>query len=121
MPIVRRLSPGSAADDPEGQKLLEQVPKAICKGKPLTMDKAYEGDACRAKVVECGMVPVVPPKNNRTQPWEYDKELYKGRNVVERNFRNIKEFRRVFTRYDKLDETYNAFIAFANIVIFMRN
>ena len=85
------------------------------------MDKAYEGDACRAKAVECGMYPVVPPKSNRKEPWQYDTELYKGRNVVERNFRNIKQFRRVFTRYDKLDETYNAFIGFAHIVIFMKN
>jgi transposase len=115
------LSPGSSADDPEGQKLMEQVPPEICKDKPLTMDKAYEGDACRAKAKKCGMCPVVPPKSNRKEPWEYDEELYKGRNVVERNFRNIKQFRRVFTRYDKLDETYNAFIAFAHIVNFMKN
>jgi transposase len=64
---------------------------------------------------------LVPPKSNRLVPWEYDKELCKGRNVVERNFRNIKEFRRVFQRYDKLDSTDNAFIAIANIAIFMRN
>jgi transposase len=121
LPIVRRLSPGSAADDPEGQKLMEQVPQEICKGKPLLMDKAYEGDACRKKAKKCKMRPVVPPKSNRKKPWRYSKKLYKGRNVVERNFRNIKEFRRVFTRYDKLDETYNAFIAIANIIIFMRN
>jgi len=60
------------------------------------------------------MRPVVPPKSNRLKPWKYNKELYKGRNVVERNFRNIKQFRRVFTRYDKLDKTYNAFISFAS-------
>jgi len=100
---------------------MEHVPKAIGKDKPLTMDKAYEGDACRAKAKKCGMRPVVPPKSNRKKPWKYDKELYKGRNVVERNFRLIKEFRRVFTRYDKLDETYNAFVGFAYIIIFMRN
>jgi transposase len=121
LPIIRRLSSGAAADDPEGQKLMEQVPKRLCKDKPLAMDKAYEGNACRAKARKCGMCPVVPPKSNRLKPWKYDETLYKGRNVVERNFRNIKEFRRVFTRYDKLDETYNAFIAFTNIVIFMRN
>jgi len=63
----------------------------------------------------------VPPKSNRKEPWEYDKDLYKGRNVVERNFRLIKQFRRVFTLYDKLDETYNAFIALANIAGFMKN
>jgi transposase len=121
LPIVRRLSPGSSADDPEGQALMEEVPEDIGKDKPLTMDKAYEGDACRVKAEKCGMLPIVPPKSNRIQPWEYDKELYRGRNVVERNFRNIKQFRRVFSRYDKLDETYNAFIAIANITIFLRN
>jgi len=121
LPIARRLSPGSAADDPEGQKLMEQIPASLCKDKPLLMDKAYEGKACRAKAKKCKMRPVVPPKSNRKKPWRYDKKLYKRRNVVERNFRNIKEFRRVFTRYDKLDETYNAFVGFAYIIIFMRN
>jgi transposase len=121
LPITRCLSPGSSADDPVGQQLMGQVPKTLCKDKPLAMDKAYEGDACRAKAEECGMRPVVPPKSNRREPWEYDKELYKGRNVVERHFRRIKQFRRVFTRYDKLDITYNAFIALANITIFMKN
>ncbi len=121
LPIARRLSPGSAADDPEGQVLMEQIPKQIYSEKPLLMDKAYEGDHCRNKAKCCGMEPMVPPKINRREPWSYDKELYKGRTMVERNFRNIKEFRRVFTRYDKLDETYNAFISFVNIVIFIRN
>ena len=65
--------------------------------------------------------PVVPPKSHRKVPWEYDEELYKERNIVERNFRNIKEFRRVYARYDKLDETYNAFIAIANIAVGMKN
>ena len=121
VPIVRQLSPGSAADDPEGQQLMEQVPKKVAKGKPLLMDKAYEGDECRAKAKKCGMRPVVPPKSNRKKPWRYNKELYKQRQIVERNFRNIKQFRRVYTRYDKLDITYNAFIAIANICLFLRN
>jgi len=43
------------------------------------------------------------------------------RAIVECYFRNIKQFRRVFTRYDKLDETYNAFITIANVCIFLRN
>jgi transposase len=118
---VRQLSPGSAADDPIGQQLMEQVPAEIGQGKPLLMDKAYEGDACRAKAKKCGMRPVVPPKRNRRSPWRYDKKLYEGRNVVERNFRNIKQFRRVFTRYDKLDETYNAFVSLASITRFRKN
>ncbi|MCL2005274.1 MAG: hypothetical protein FWG73_03830 [Planctomycetaceae bacterium] len=105
------------AEDIEVELLIVE----LAKGKPLTMDKAYEEDKCRVKAMECGMFPVVPPKSNRKEPWEYDKELYKGRNVIERIFRYIKEFHRVFTRHDKLDETYNAFIAFANIIVFMKN
>jgi len=115
------LSPGSDADDPIGQELMAEVPKELCKGKPLLMDKAYEGDSCRAKAKKCGMRPVVPPKSNRKKPWRYDKKLYEGRNVVERNFRNIKQFRRVFTRYDKLDETYNAFISIAYACLHLKN
>jgi len=119
--IVRQLSPGSDADDPIGQELMAEVPKGIGAGKPLLMDKAYEGDACRAKAKKCGMRPVVPPKSNRKKPWRYNKKMYEGRNVVERNFRNIKQFRRVFTRYDKLDETYNAFISIAYACIHLKN
>jgi len=43
------------------------------------------------------MIPVVPPKSNRREPWEYDRELYKKRNQVERLFRRLKGFRRIFS------------------------
>ena len=72
-------------------------------GQSLLMDRAYEGDKMRAVAKKLGYNPVVPPKKNRIDPWEYDRILYKRRNEVERFFRRIKRFRRVFTRYDKLD------------------
>jgi transposase len=59
---------------------------------------------------DIGYFPVVPPKTNHKEPWEYDKELCKQRNVVERLFRRIKEFRKIFTRYDKLDVVYMGFL-----------
>ncbi len=62
-----------------------------------------------------GYNPVVPPKKNRIDPWEYDRILYKRRNEVERFFRRIKRFRRIFTRYDKLDIVFAGFILFAMI------
>ena len=55
------------------------------------------------------------------KPWRYSKKLYKQRYIVECNFRNINQFRRVFMRYDKLDETYNAFVAIANIAVGLKN
>ena len=80
------------------------------------MDRAYEDDATRALAIRQGFVPVVPPKKNRKRPWEYDRELYKRRNEVERYFLRIKRFRKVFTRYDKLDVLYRNIILTAMIL-----
>ena len=80
------------------------------------MDRAYEGDNMRATAQSLGYKPVVPPKANRTDPWEYDKTLYRRRNKIERFFRRIKRFRRVFTRYEKLDIVFAGFILFAMII-----
>ena len=96
-------------------KLLFFTPACGCE-QSLLMDRAYEGDNMRATAKELGYTPVVPPKKNRIDPWEYDEELYKRRNEVERFFRRIKRFRRVFTRYDKLDIVFAGFILFAMIV-----
>jgi transposase len=70
------------------------------------MDRAYEGNETRALAASLGYRPVVPPRRNRREPWEYDKELYKKRNEVERFFRRYRRFRRVCTRYDKLDRMF---------------
>ncbi|BFU88840.1 MAG: hypothetical protein NTAFB01_37490 [Nitrospira sp.] len=80
------------------------------------MDRAYEGDATRQLAVDLGYVPVVPPKHNRLTSWEYDRALYKRRNEIERLFRRLKGFRRIFTRFEKLDVMFVAFINFALIV-----
>jgi transposase len=63
---------------------------------------------------------VVPPKANTVDKWEYDEELYKNRNEIERFFRRIKAFRAVFTRYDKLDIIFSASVIFASIIILLR-
>ena len=63
-------------------------------GLPLLMDRAYEGDETRQLVLSLGMIPVVPPKSNRIEPWEYDRALYKKRNEIERLFRRLKGFRK---------------------------
>ena len=67
------------------------------------MDRAYSGKKMRIAAGELGYAPVVPPKQNYKEQWEYDKGLYKRRNEVELFFRRLKRFRRIFTRYDKLD------------------
>ena len=85
-------------------------------GVPFLMDKAYEGDEIRALAESFGHEPIVPPRKNRKTPWNYDKIKYKRRNVVERLFQRIQEFRRIFTRYDKTDVMFLAFIKFACVL-----
>ena len=117
--IEMHLSGGECHDAPEGRKSLEAVGDSY-ETVPVLMDRAYEGSETRALAKSHGHTPVVPPKANRKQPWEYDKELYKKRNVVERFFRRIKAFRRIFTRYDKLDEMFLGYIYFAVIIIWLK-
>ena len=109
------LSPGNAADAPEGRKLLSSTPQNAAR-RHIIMDRAYEGNETRALAIELGLSPVVPPKQNRKTPWDYDKKIYKKRNEIERFFLRIKRFRRVFTRYDKLDQVFEGFILFAMII-----
>ena len=89
-------------------------------GLPLLMDRAYEGDQTRQLVLDLGMIPVVPPNSNRVHPWEYDRVLYKKRNEIERLFRRLKGFRRIFSRFEKLDVVFIAFLSFALIVEALR-
>jgi transposase len=81
----------------------------------MIMDRAYESDQTRQLLLSFEVEPVVPPKINRLNPWEYDKELYKKRNEVERLFRRLKAFRRIFSRFEKLDVMFIAFIHVALI------
>lgn len=113
--VIFSLSAGNCGDGPEGRALLRQL-GPLDHPVYLLMDRAYEGDETRALAVELGYIPIVPPKSNRKDPWDYDKELYKQRNQVERLFRRIKRFRRIFTRYDKLDIIFLAFLYFALII-----
>ncbi len=63
------------------------------------MDRAYESDETGQLVLELSMIPVVPPKSNRREPWDYDRQLYRKRNEVERLFCRLKGFRRILSRF----------------------
>ena len=112
--VTLSLSAGQASDGPQGRRLLKSM-GATSREVFLLMDRAYEGNATRSLAFALGFIPVVPPKSNRLVPWDYDKGLYKHRNQVERLFRRIKRFRRIFTRYDKLDIMFISFVFLALI------
>jgi len=117
--ITFSLSAGQRHDGPEGRELLrtlKPVESPVC----MIMDRAYSGDETRQLVLELGFTPVVPPTTNRVDPWQYDRVMYRRRNEIERLFRRLKGFRRVFSRFDKLDVMFTAFIHFALITEALR-
>ena len=113
--ITFSLSPGQAHDAPEGRKLLNRLGQQH-DSPSLIMDRAYQGDETRQLALALGYEPVVPPLRTRVEPWEYDREMYKRRNEIERLFRRLKRFRRIFSRFEKLDVVFLGFIVFALIV-----
>jgi transposase len=96
------LSGGQEHDAPAGRLVLETADKQE-RTVSLLMDRAYADFKTRFTAWDLRFQAVVPPKSNTVDKWEYDKELYKRRNEIERFFRRLKTFRAVFTRYDKLD------------------
>ena len=112
--VTFSLSPGQAHEAPQGRRLLNRL-GAQNQKRFLLMDRAYEGDNTRQLALDLGYHPVVPPKSNRHEPWEYDQQMYKRRNEIERLFRRLKGYRRIFSRFDKLDALFLGFITFALI------
>jgi transposase len=113
------LSPGQASDAKAGRELLGGI-GPLPQPLHLIMDRAYEDNETRQLALEFNYIPVVPPKSNRLDPWQYDRDLYRKRNEIERLFRRLKGFRRIFSRFDKLDVVFLAFLNFALIVEALR-
>jgi transposase len=113
------LSPGQAHDAPAGRELMQTL-SGLPRRCRLIMDRAYQGDETRQLALELGFTPVVPPVSSRLTPWRYSKAWYKRRNEIERLFRRLKGFRRIFSRFDKLDVMFMAFLCFVLVVEALR-
>ena len=114
-PLRAILTPGQAADSPQIPLLFDRFSPSIA-----ILDKAYDTDNVLAFFESQGTIPVIPPKANRVVQREYDRDLYKERNLIERFIGKIKQFRRVFSRFDKYARTYWHFIYFACALISLR-
>ena len=79
----------------------------------LLADRAYDAASLRDWLTERGVKPVIPPNPTRKHPHKYDTKAYKGRNLIERMFCRLKDFRRIATRYDKRADIYFSAILLA--------
>jgi transposase len=117
--IAFSLTGGQAGDAPAGRELMRTLPNLPSRCR-LIMDRAYEGNETRQLAFDLGLIPVVPPLSTRIEPWSYSKAWYRRRNEIERLFRRLKGFRRIFSRFDKLDVMFMAFLCFALVVEALR-
>lgn len=82
-------------------------------------DKAYDSDRILAKIAEMEAIAVIPPKSNRKEQRTYDKHYYKERNLIERFFCKLKQFRGIATRYCKRGKYFLEAVKLASSVILM--
>jgi transposase len=121
--MVVLLTPGQAGDAPMMLPLLSAIRVARSRGRPRTRpekvlaDKAYSSRAIRAHLRNRGISAVIPEPDDQKahrqrrgshggRPVSYDKNAYRGRNVIERAFNSFKHWRGLATRYDKHATVY---------------
>jgi transposase len=83
-------------------------------------DRSYGAEELLSLITEKEAEAVIPPRKNRKEPREYDLHLYKERHLIECFFNKIKHYRRLFSRFEKLDQRHLGFLCFASALIWLR-
>ncbi len=114
-PTSFALTPGQTHDLEGADLLLPEI-----QADTVIADKAYDADERVIRPLEqAGKAFVIPPRSNRNNPREYDRELYKARHLIENFFAKLKQFRAIATRYDKTAGNFLAAIHLAASVIWL--
>jgi len=114
-PLRFRLSAGQKHDITEAEALI-----ADYSSENVIADKAYDSDQFLQIITESGAVAVIPPSSRRIDQRNYDKHLYRERHLVECFIGKIKQYRRIFSRFDKLANSYLSFLQFVGALIWLR-
>ena len=108
------ITPGNVHDISAAPDLVEGLKESV-----VIADKAYDSDSIIEYLNASNIQAVIPPRCNRLVQRAFDKHLYRNRNLVERFFCRIKQFRRIATRYDKLAQRFASFVAFTAAIIWL--
>jgi len=116
-PRLILLTPGNASDMATAPSLLQALPPVT----RVVADRGYDSNALRALIAQLGAEAVIPPSSDRVRQIPYDRLAYRGRNLVERLWCRLKDWRRVATRYDKLANNFLAATIIAAALIYWCN
>jgi transposase len=94
----------------------------LCDARPAKLigDKGCDSDEIRNDLAKRAIEPVIPPRSNRDELIGYDREAYKRRNLVERCFNRLKQFRRVATRYEKTARAFLSMLCIAAVTLWLK-
>ncbi|MEO6750376.1 MAG: IS5 family transposase [Chthoniobacteraceae bacterium] len=118
--VALHLTAGQAHDGRQFETLCESLDPDNVIGF-AALDQGYDADRIRARLAADGIQAVIPPIRSRCKKLPYDKDLYRGRNCIERFFNKLKQFRRIATRYDKLAKTFFAAVCLVAAFLIARN
>ncbi len=114
-PLAFHLTPGQACDLDGADVLIDEIEANI-----LLADKGYDADKRVIDRLDAAEIePVIPPKSNRKEPRDYDRELYKARHLIENFFEKLKHYRAIATRYDKTATAFLGAIHLAASIIWL--
>jgi transposase len=113
-PVRLLLTPGQASEYGQAEALLDGfMPDQVL------ADKGYDSDAFVEYIQRIGAEVVIPSRQNRLHPRPLDRDIYKDRNLVERFFQKLKQFRRLATRYERLAKNYQSMLSLVSTVIWL--
>ncbi len=115
MQLLKVILTGGQVHDSE--PAIELLKGVTLKGKTILADKAYSCEQIRFFIAEHGAFACIPDKVNFKTKHDFNSCLYKQRNIVERFFQRIKNFRHVAFRFDKLALCFENFVLLASSVI----
>jgi len=114
-PLKFIITPGQESDFCQSSNMLENTTDAyaIC-------DRGYDSNDFRDDIRNQNCIPVIPGKRNRVVQIDYDKHIYRERNLIERFFSKIKYYRRIFSRFDKSMKSFVSFLSFVGAIIWLK-
>jgi transposase len=110
-----RICPDAGAG-PRHPWLRPAVPHDRRQDRGATGRQGYDADAIREELTKADVEAVIPAKSNRREPIAHDREKYRWRNLVERLFNKLKNWRRIATRYDKTKKSYLGFVNLVSVL-----
>ena len=115
MPVRILITSGTTADCTKGTQLIEGL-----SAEHLLADRGYDSNEILNKACQQGMKAVIPPKKNRKDQREYDKDLYKLRRLVGNAFMHLKRWRGIATRYAKNTASFLAAVQIRCIALWVK-